>query len=327
MRKALVIGIDHYTSPGSNLSGAVSDARRVFGLLDRNENNSKNFDAELLISEPSNLISRSLLRQRIQELFEGRGQVCLLYFAGHGYTEDTGGYLCSSDSVSGDDGVALDNIMTWANNSEFDDRVIILDSCHSGAAGARATQRSTSEISEGVTILTASTETQYASETSRGGVFTNLFVDALSGAACNLIGDITPGAIYAHVDQSLGSWAQRPMFKTNVQNFVSLRKVHAPINPDYLRRIADLFPSPDYYFQLDPSFEPERSEAERNNPNIPPPDVANTAIFRILQDYARVGLLMPEGQPHMWHAAMNSAGARLTRLGEHYRELAAGGRL
>lgn len=326
-KKALVVGIDHYADPDSNLYGAVNDARNVFGLLDRHEDNSKNFDARLLVSEPKSLINRPLLRQQIKELFEGRGQICVLYFAGHGYTEDTGGFLCSSDSISGDDGIALQDVMTWANQSEFENRVIILDSCHSGAAGTRATQRSTSEISEGVTILTASTESQYASEIGGGGVFTNLLVDALSGAACNLVGEITPGAIYAHVDQSLGSWGQRPMFKTNVQNFISLRRVNAPINPFHLRRISEFFPSPGYYFQLDPSFEPERTEAERKNPSIPQPVAVNVANFRILQEYVRVGLLRPEGQPHMWHAAMNSAGAKLTRLGEHYRELAVKGLL
>ena len=60
---------------------------------------------------------------------------------------------------------------------------------------------------------------------------------------------------------------------------------------------------------------------------MPLPDPVNTATFAILQDYARVGLLKPEGQPHMWHAAVFSGGAKLTRLGEHYRALAAKGLL
>lgn len=62
-----------------------------------------------------------------------------------------------------------------------------------------------------MTILTASTDEQYASEDAAGGIFTNLVVDALAGAAANLVGDITPGSVYAHVDQSLGPWEQRPV--------------------------------------------------------------------------------------------------------------------
>ena len=55
-----------------------------------------------------------------------------------------------------------------------------------------------------MTILTASTKEQDASEKNGSGVFTTLFVDALNGAATNLVGDVTPGSVYAHVDQSLG---------------------------------------------------------------------------------------------------------------------------
>ena len=116
-RKALVVGIDHYAPPVRRLWGAVTDARSVFGLLDRNEDRTKNFNCQLLISESKHLISRNVLRTQIKKLFEGKGEICLLYFAGHGYTEDTGGYLCSSDSKSGDDGIALQDIMTWADRS------------------------------------------------------------------------------------------------------------------------------------------------------------------------------------------------------------------
>lgn len=327
MSKALIIGIDHYANPADNLNGAVIDARNMLGLLSRNENDSPNFECVLVVSAANNLISKANLRRYIRELFAGRGDIALLYFAGHGSVEDTGGYICPSDSLGSDDGVPVADIMTWANQSEYNNRVIILDSCHSGAVGTPPGQRGFSEIAEGVTILTASTEKQTAGDTSGGGVFTNLLIDALEGSACNLLGEITPGSIYAHIDQSLGEFGQRPMFKTNVQKFIALRRVIPPINPDYLRRILELFPSRDYFFALDPTFEPERNELQLKDKSIPAPNPVNTAIFAILQDYVKVGLLRPVDQPHMWHAAMNSTGARLTRLGEHYRELAERGKL
>ena len=114
--------------------------------------------------------------------------------------------------------------MTFANNSPAKNKVIILDSCHSGVLGANPNVGQVAEIKEGVTILTASTADQYAMEANGSGVFTSLLVDALSGAAANLVGDVTPGSVYAHIDQSLGNWAQRPVFKTNVKKFVSLRE-------------------------------------------------------------------------------------------------------
>jgi len=322
MSKALIIGVDHYSDPAHNLNGAVIDARNVYGLLSRHENLSNNFECQLLISDATHLLGKRTMREAIRDLFAGKGDIALLYFAGHGSTADTGGYICPSDSLGSDDGIPVADIMTLANTSEYNNRVIILDSCHSGTLAIPATRPGFAEIAEGVTILTASTELQSSGDTPRGGVFTNLLVDALEGSACNLLGDVTPGAVYAHIDQSLGEFGQRPMFKTNVQNFISLRKVKPPISSDSLRRILEFFPARDFYFALDPSFEPERNELQIADKKLPAPNPINTATFAILQEYARVGLLRPVGQPHMWHAAMYSAGAKLTRLGEHYRELA-----
>ena len=178
-----------------------------------------------------------------------------------------------------------------------------------------------------MTILTASTAEQYAKEVDGGGagVFTNLFIDALGGGAANLVGEVTPGGIYAHIDQSLGPWAQRPVFKTNVKTFVSLRKVQPPLDLADLQRIAELFPWAGYEVKLDPSFEPERTKEEASDPNIPPPNPKNTVIFAVLQKYNRVNLLVPNNAPHMWHAAMQSKSCSLTALGEHYRRLVAQG--
>jgi hypothetical protein len=167
--------------------------------------------------------------------------------------------------------------------------------------------------------MTASTDKQYASEQNNSGVFTTLFVDALNGAAGNLVGDVTPGSVYAHIDQSLGPWQQRPVFKTNVKNFVSLRKVLPPISLAELQRIIQLFPAPGYHFPLDPGYEPERAGDEK----VPPPDLAKTPVFALLQKYNRVNLVVPVDAPHMWHAAMQSKSCKLTVLGEHYRRLVA----
>jgi hypothetical protein len=147
----------------------------------------------------------------------------------------------------------------------------------------------------------------------------------MSGAAANLVGDITPGSVYAHIDQSLGAWEQRPVFKTNVKSFVSLRKVQPPISLGELQRIIELFPSAGFEFRLDPSFEPER--APDSPSNVSPPNPANTQKFALLQRYYRMNLVVPVGAPHMWHAAMGNKSCKLTVLGEHYRRLVARGRI
>lgn len=210
--------------------------------------------------------------------------------------------------------------MTFANTSEARNKVIILDSCHGGVVGNHALSQGLAEISDGVTILTASTESQYAMETADGnaGVFTNLLVDGLNGAAANLVGDITPGSVYAHIDQSLGPWAQRPVFKTNVKSFVSLRTAEPPISLTDLQALTSLFPGPSDVLNLDPSYEPERSENELANPSLPPADPVNTAKFKVLQNLVKVNLVRPIDAPHMWHAAMERKSCELTVLGEHY---------
>lgn len=323
MRKALVVGIDAYDKV-SPLHGCVNDSFAVKSMLDRNADGSVNFGVRHLVAtSATDTVTREELRRAIEELFAGDGEIALFYFAGHGHIEATGGYLCSSDVKTGNDGIPLTEIMTLANKSRFANRVIVLDSCHSGVAGGSAMEHRLAEISDGVTILTASTDEQYASEVNGEGVFTSLLVDALGGAAANLVGEVTPGSVYAHVDQSLGPWAQRPVFKTNVDRFVSLRKVQPLLELAELRRISEFFPSAGYQLQLEPSYEPERHESWLADPQgIPAPHPAHTAVFQVLQKYNRVGLLVPEGAPHMWHAAMESKTVRLTALGEHYRRLA-----
>lgn len=324
MKKALIVGIDHYEYL-DRLYGCVNDAHTVKSTLDRNSDGSVNFGTKILTATgPAELINRALLRSSIIELFKGDCETALLYFAGHGHIESTGGYLLASDAKAGDEGIPLSDIIKFSNQSPARNRIIVLDSCHSGIIGSSCGSANTAELKEGTTILTASTAEQYASEVNGAGVFTTLFVDAMSGAAGNLVGDVTPGSIYAHIDQSLGPWEQRPVFKTNVKSFVSLRKVQPPIALNELQRISDFFPSPGFNFPLDPSFEPERHE---NDTSIPPPSQINTAVFAILQKYNRVGLLVPNDAPHMWHAAMSSKSCRLTVLGEHYRRLVAEGKI
>jgi|SRR6185437_15277156 len=325
MRKALVVGIDHYTQI-SSLHGCVNDAHSVKSVLERNSDGTVNFAVRLVAATgPAEALTRERLKDSVRELFADDSEIALFYFAGHGHIETTGGYLCASDCRTGDDGLPLADVLTFANKSKARNRVVVLDSCHSGFAGASPTATQVSELTEGLTILTASTADQYASEKNGSGVFTTLFVDALSGAAGNLVGAVTPGSVYAHIDQSLGPWEQRPVFKTNVKSFVSLRKVQAPIALSDLQRIKGFFPSPGSVFKLDPTFEPERNGGEPAS--IPPPNPDNTAKFAILQNYNRVGLVVPVDAPHMWHAAMNSTGCKLTVLGEHYRRLVDRGRI
>lgn len=323
-RKALIVGIDYYERIGE-LTGCVNDARSVRAVLERNADGSVNFPAPRLLLADSQArgVTNRQLKDGVRDVFEDDTEIALVYFAGHGYIDATGGFLCASDAETGDDGLSLQELMALANQSPAKHRIIILDSCHGGVAGNSPVAQDLAEISDGLTILTASTAKQNAMEMpdGGGGVFTRLLVDALDGAAANLVGDVTPGSVYAHIDQSLGPWAQRPVFKTNVKRFASLRRAEPPIALRDLRALTRYFPDANHQFPLDPSYEPERPTGYSADLTMPEPDPEHTAAFRVLQNYVSVNLVRPVGAPHMWHAAMERKACELTVLGKHYWKL------
>lgn len=308
MRKALVVGIDYYDNL-SSLYGCVNDAYSVHNVLDRHGDGTINFSINLMIStDASYKITRKMLKEKVKELYDDDCEVGLFYFAGHGYIDSTGGYLITSDCTDGDDGFSLNELLSIVNTSKCKSKIIILDSCHSGIAGTPSENDNNAIIHEGVTILTASSSRQYASEVDGKGVFTALLVDALNGGAANLVGEITPGSVYAHIDQSLGPWEQRPLFKTNVKKFTSLRRVAPSINLSDLSKITELFDHPTKEYILDDTY-----ESDSPNPNL-----KNVGKFAILQKYNRVNLVIPVGADHMYYAAMQNKSCKLTSLGTHY---------
>ena len=150
----------------------------------------------------------------------------------------------------------MDEILKIANDSKAKDKIIILDCCHSGAFGSPAISGGVaSQIIEGVVVLTASRDSEVALEVNGHGLFTSLMLDALQGGAADLRGHITPGSVYAYIDQALGAWDQRPVFKTNVTRFTSLRTINPPVSLELLRKIVEYFPTPQQEHPLDPSYE------------------------------------------------------------------------
>jgi hypothetical protein len=306
MRKALVIGVDNY--PSSPLRGCVNDAAAIAGVLEANGDGSPNFDVRLITS-PSNMVDRASLRKSIQELFASKCDAALFYFSGHGLIKSTGGFLVTTDYAQYDEGVSMDELLSYANQSPAQDKIIILDCCHSGAAGTPImNENNMSQLKEGLSVLTASRDSESALEINGRGVFTSLVVDGLNGGAADLRGHVTPGSIYAYVDQALGPWDQRPIFKTNVTRFTSLRSITPRVPLEKLRKITEYFKTPSDEFQLDPSYE-FTSDA---------PNDEHVKIFQDLQKFFSVGLVVPVGEEFMYFAAMNSKSCRLTASGYQY---------
>lgn len=314
MRKALFIGVNDYTFINP-LSGCNNDAIEMASVLKRHASGTPNFHSKTLTTAEDNL-SRHTLETSIQELFSGSCDVALLYFAGHGCFDTNlhEGMILPQDYKNASDGIRVSDILTWASNAtEIKNKIIILDCCEAGGAGeSKQLRGGSSIISDGITILTACRKDEYAQECAGHGIFTKLLLQALHGGAVNVLGHVTPGSLYSFVDNALGPWEQRPVFKTNVSEFISLKE-HAPLVPlETLRRLPEWFPEAESVFALTPAHEPEHPDFD--------PKLGE--VFSQLQQCNRHSLIEPVDAEHMYFAAIHSKGCRLTALGAYYRELA-----
>lgn len=312
MKKALIVGINNY--PSSPLCGCINDASGVATILATHGDGSPNFDVRLETDVPT----KSQLKTLIVDLFSGNSDIVLMYFSGHGFLNEIGGYLVTPDHAKYDEGISMDEILVLANQSKSKDKIIIFDCCHSGSLGTPTIGGGTSHLKEGVSILTASREDESALEINGHGVFTNLLLNALQGGAADLRGHISPGGVYAYIDQALGAWEQRPVFKTNVTRFTSLRTVTPQVSPETLRKIIEYFTTPQDEFKLDPSYEDTNSPDVKHTLVEPYAKSENVRIFKNLQKFQSVGLVVPVNSEYMYFAAMESKSCRLTSLGYHY---------
>ena len=307
IRRALILGIDNYPKP-HQLYGCVNDAKKLAIVLSRHHEGQLNFQCEVLTSPPHTL-SRPILRQKISELFKHPADVAFLHFSGHGTISGLGGYLVTTDFCAFDVGIPMTEVLAMANESPIKEIFITLDCCHSGTFGTTPLISNDKIIlSEGVSIITATRSGQEALEEGGSGVFSSLLVEALEGGAAGLLGEVSAASIYAYIDNALGAWDQRPLFKSNVFKFTHLRNAKPRIELGILKKITEHFPLPAEQLQLSPDYEP----------TVEPHDASKEASFRDLLKYRHVGLVEPIGEEHMYFAAINSKACALTSLGKYY---------
>ena len=311
MRRALLVGIDDY--PDAPLTGCINDARAMAALLARHADNSPNFDVQLVTSD-KDAITRASLRADIEKLFQHDvADVALLYFSGHGTENNLDGYLVTPDAAKYEEGVGLTEVLSLANQSKAREVVLILDSCMSGTLGQiPATGSNQASLREGVSILTASRSGQVSTESGGRGLFTELVCGALDGGAADVLGHVTAASTYAYVEQALGSWDQRPLFKAHVATLTPLRKTAPAVQLETLRRLPEWFETPNFEFPLDPSYEHTTDPQHEEHQDI----------FRRLQEMSRCKVVEPVDEEFMYYAAVNSKACRLTPLGQQYWRMA-----
>ncbi|MCP4370937.1 MAG: caspase family protein [Deltaproteobacteria bacterium] len=306
MRRALVIGLDDY--PSCDLQGCVKDAQRLDKVLSRHHDQRINFNCETITSPPTT-VTRPLLRKKIADLFKHPADVAFLHFSGHGTVNGLGGYLVTPDYCEYDVGIAMTEVLALANQSPVTDVFITLDCCHSGAFGVLpAVSDDKVILADGVSVITATRLGQEALEEGGGGVFSSLLVEALEGGAAGLLGEVSAASIYAYIDNALGAWDQRPLFKANVSRFVRLREAAPRLQASLVQKLTEYFPLPAEPLKLSPEYEPE----------VEPHDDKKEDTFRYLQKFRNAGLVEPLGSDHMYYAAINSKECGLTTLGKYY---------
>lgn len=313
MRKALFVGINHYMRARC-LNGCVKDAICMYKSLSVNADGTPNFEGRLLLSEDEEtMVTQHALRSAVDQLFAGNPDVALLYFSGHGSIDKYGTYLCTSDTAYPREAVSLREIMDIAELSQAKHKIIILDCCHSGGAGSSQKNANISTLPNNTIILAASRDQESSVEINGQGLFTYLLLLALEGGATDILGDITPASVYSYIEKSLGAWEQRPVFKTNIDQIICLKKHRPKIDPYYLRQIPRLFKDPNEPLQLDPRYEEDKRDVE-DKTQYP----EHEADFAILRKLNSLNLVVPVGEEYMYWAAVNSKACKLTPLGIYY---------
>jgi hypothetical protein len=333
MKRALLVGIDHYPTVGS-LHGCVADATAMEEILQRNADGSPNWRTELIMSEAGSIsITRDSLRRRLTELFaSARGNDLLFFFAGHGAQTPWGAELVTQDASEHSYGVSMNDLVTLANDSAARSVTILLDCCFSGdigntpglqAAGlAEDFRLSKAVVRENVTIMAASGSTEASQEIGGHGAFTRILLDGLDGGATDHRGNVTALSLYGYVSPAFDAWEQRPVIKTYLTEPVVLRIGPPWLDADLLRRLPEHFPTEDYRLQLTPAHEGEGR-----------PLPTSESGTREQQEFDYVGrlrnanLVTTENRRDHYWVAMESGDVYLTGLGRYFWRMAARGLL
>jgi len=315
-RLALLVGINRYESDAfENLSCCEADATAMGEMLARHAGDTKggegprNYATRVLTGDGGTRISAELLRSEIDRLMNhgmGDGQ-SLFYFSGHGLANDKGGYLVTQDATAENPGYPMQDLLDAANRSGNTSVVIILDCCHSGQIGNITDGEGFNEVSIGpnVTVLAASGASQKSAEGWEHSVFTGLLLEALDGGASDVRGEVSAAALYAYLEQSLGPWDQRPVYKSYARRLEAIRRAAPAVADEVLARLPKWFASPGDAYAMDPSYERTSDEA----------DPEHIEVFDHFKELRNAHLLQTDQYEDLYYTALNSGAVSLTPQG------------
>jgi hypothetical protein len=328
-RRALLVGINHYDYITPDLHWCIDDALAMREVLEYHANHDANFachtllgsqpasgDDSLVSSTFSERVTFNVLRSALDDLFAFEDMVAL-FFSGHGIVTAQGTYLATQDGTATLPGIPMNDLLQMANRSPAREVILLIDCCFAGGVGEPVANGQVADFSDlylrsGVTLLAAAQSNQNATEISGHGVFTSLMLGALKGGASDVRGMVSAAGIYGYVEQALGPWDQRPIYKSNATQLSPVRFCEPDISDDTLRRLPQFFPKPGYQYFLDPSYEVTRPEA------LP----EHVAIFKMFKRCHVARLLRPSVDEDLYFAAIRAHPVELTPLGQFYWQLA-----
>jgi len=211
---ALVVGVDKYRH-WPHLEYAVKDAREVAALL-----KFRGFQLQLLIDEKA---TRSNILRKLETIKKSAdvNSRVVIYFAGHGQTEDLPGggqrgYIVPVDADTynwKDTMLAMNRLNQRIRQIKAKHIFLAFDACYSGLGLTRSIKRHPEQDSayikkmmqsRSIQILTAGSRSEQAIEAEGHGLFTEHLLAALSGTAdINADGYITGTEIYATLRPSV----------------------------------------------------------------------------------------------------------------------------
>lgn len=338
-RKALYVGIESYQSYG-NLPGCCKDAQELAALLQTHDNGGPNFTAKVLAKSQ---VTTAELSGAIHELFQPFDGDILFYFSGHGDQDSTSHYLITSNAAPGALGFRMNDLLTLAEGAlkHCQSVTIILDCCHAGAVGNNNVHSlvPTTQLAEGITLLAAASTDQAAVMINNRSAFTQLLMRALNGGAADPRGRVTTAAVYAFIESSFGPFHQRPIYKTHEFRSTALRYAEPSVQDSELRRLTELFATPDAVVQLSADFENFILQPDK----VPKYDCSDTIVDaignpeklnkrKLLKNFQLAGLARlqvvdktrapPDGKlTDLFWACLYGQGVRLTVAGRFYWDL------
>lgn len=312
-KKALFIGInDYHKKP---LRACISDADEMQKALAKHADGKSNFTP---ISRPN--LTGANLRHGIEKFLKDRASDHgLIFFSGHGYVDETDGYLVGKDFAKDNIGASMSWLVDQINASEIKEITIILDCCHAGELGNRSgAHHPIAQLRKNVTILAATTEDDVAQEGRAHGFLTEILLKGLNGAAADILGNVSAAGLYDLADTMLSPFHQRPVFKSFVTQMSPLKKCKSDMDEATLHKLVarDFFENPKKRLQLYPEYIALDISQQKK-----------VAYFSNLSQFQKAGLLACDDQLTLYEAALRSKSCSLSSYGLFIHEMISKGRI